>query len=72
MAENENLKDKLKERCELIKELSCDLKNIKNDLLFCMIFETYQRFCTQINHQKGLAISNGDKQLSLQTATILK
>ena len=46
--QNEELSQQLKQKCELIKCLTDDLDRIQSDRLYCMIFETYQRFRIQI------------------------
>ena len=49
--ENENtlLSQKLNDKCKLIKDLNNDLKRMETERLLCMIFESYQRFRTQIS-----------------------
>lgn len=37
------------EKCKLIKDLNKDLKRMEAERLLCMIYESYQRFKTQIS-----------------------
>lgn len=48
-SDNETLSRKLNEKCKLIKDLNNDLKRMESERLLCMIYESYQRFRTQIS-----------------------
>lgn len=46
--ENQQLTEQLKQNCKLLKSLSGDMSRMQSERLYCMIFETYQRFRSQI------------------------
>lgn len=49
-SENQALNEQLKQNCKLIQILNSDMSQMQSDRLFCMIFEAYQRFRTQVGN----------------------
>lgn len=53
-SEKEELNKKLIDKCKLIKDLNKDIKRMETERLLCMIYESYQRFKTQMTEDLEL------------------
>ena len=53
-SEKEELNKKLFDKCKLIKDLNKDIKRMETERLLCMIYESYQRFKTQMTEDLEL------------------